>query len=148
LSTCAILFACVACARSDSDLQKEVADRIAHDPATASLHIAVDVRRHIAFLSGMTNTPEEQQRALDVTRSVRGITLVVNDIFLNESALADEVRRALSADPLLAAIPFEVEAQDGVVRLMSDATNREQRARAVQIASTVADVKQVEDRMR
>ena len=96
----------------------------------------------------MTNTPEEQQRALDVTRSVRGVRLVVNDILLNETALADEVRRALAADPLLAAVPMEIEAQDGVVRLMSDATNREQRERAVQIASAVAGVKEVEDRMK
>ena len=96
----------------------------------------------------MTNTLEEQQRALDVTRSVRGVRLVVNDILLNDTELADKVRRALAADPLLAAVPMDVEAQDGVVRLMSDATNREQRERAVQIAAAVAGVKDVEDRMK
>lgn len=138
----------IACARSDADLEKAVAGRLAADPATSTLHIAVGVTRHIVFLSGMTNTPEEQQRALDVTRSVRGVGLVVNEILLNETELADEVKRALAADPLLAAVPMEVEAQDGVVRLMSEATNREQRERAVQIASAVAGVKDVEDRMK
>jgi hyperosmotically inducible protein len=138
----------IACARSDADLEKAVAGRLAADAATSTLHISVGVTRHIVFLSGMTNTPEEQQRALDVTRSVRGVGLVVNDILLNETELADEVKRALAADPLLAAVPMEVEAQDGVVRLMSEATNREQRERAVQIASAVAGVKDVEDRMK
>src|SRR5262245_6719009 len=138
----------IACARSDAGLKADVARRIAADPATSSLHVSVDVTRHIVFLSGMTNTLEEQQRALDVTRSVRGVGLVVNDILLNETALANKVKQALAADPLLSAVPMEVEAQDGVVRLMSDATNREQRERAVQIASAVAGVKGVEDRMK
>jgi osmotically-inducible protein OsmY len=143
-----MMFPGMGCARSDANLQKDVADRLAGDPATARLHIAVDARRHIVFLSGMTNTPEEQQRALDVTRSVRGVTMVVNDIVLNESAVADRVKRALAAEPLLTAIPIDVEAQGGVVRLMSKDTNREQRALAVQIASAVTGVNEVEDRMR
>ena len=96
----------------------------------------------------MTDTPEEQQRALDVARSVRGATLIVNDIGLNQIELVGKVRRALSAEPLLAAVPIQVEAQDGIVRLMSSATNREQRARAVQITSGVDGVKEVKDLMR
>jgi osmotically-inducible protein OsmY len=102
----------------------------------------------MAFLSGLTNSADEQQQVLDVTRAVRGVKLVVNDILLNETQLADQVKRALAADALLAAVPFEIEAQDGLVRLISDATNREQRERAVQVAAAVPGVKEVEDRMK
>jgi osmotically-inducible protein OsmY len=144
----AALLGCAGCARSDDDIQKDVAAQMATDPATSGLHISVDVRRRIVFLSGMTNTVDEQQRALDVTRSVRGVKLVVNDIVLNEAALANQVKQALAADPLLATVPFDIEAQDGVVRLISDATNREQRERAVQITSAIAGVRDVEDRMK
>ena len=41
-----------------------------------------------------------------------------------------------------------MEAEGTIVRLMSDKTNSQERARAVQIASAVEGVTQVEDRMR
>jgi hypothetical protein len=67
---------------------------------------------------------------------------------VDDGALAEAVRKALAADALVAAAPLEVDARNGYVRLMSDATNAEQRARAVAIARSVEGVKEVEDRMR
>jgi len=61
---------------------------------------------------------------------------------------ADRVKQALAADEIVAKIPIEVDAKEGFVRLWSDQTTAEERAKIVQIASGVPGVEHVEDRMR
>ena len=139
---------CAGCARSDAEVRDDIAARLAANPATSGLEVAVNVRRRIVFLTGRTDTPEEQQRVLDAAEAVEGVLLVVNDIALRDTALAGRVKAALAADPALAGIAIEVDAQNGAVRLTSDATNAEQRQRAVQVASAVDGVAHVEDRMK
>ena len=139
---------CAGCARSDTQIRDDLAARLAASPATSGLDVAVDVRRRIVFLTGRTDTPEEQQRVLDAADAVEGVLLVVNDITLGDTALAGRVKAALAADPALAGIPIEVDAQNGTARLTSEATNAEQRQRAVQVASAVDGVARVEDRMK
>ena len=78
----------------------------------------------------------------------RGIKLVVNHMSLTNSALIDKVKQALVADETIGKIPIDVDAEGTIVRLMSDKTNSDERARAVQIASAVEGVTQVEDRMK
>jgi osmotically-inducible protein OsmY len=73
---------------------------------------------------------------------------VVNDMWLNNTTLADKVKEALAQDAVVGKIPIEVEAQGKLVRLSSDRTNREERERIVKIASAVEGVAEVEDRMR
>jgi osmotically-inducible protein OsmY len=100
------------------------------------------------YLSGKTATPAEQQQAIALARDVKGVKLVVNDMWLNNTSLADKVKEALGHDEIVGKIPIDVEAQGGLVRLSSDQTNREERERIVKIASAVEGVKEVEDRMR
>ena len=138
-----------ACGRPDADVKAAIEAALAKDPVVESLELTVAVSRGIAFVGGETQTTEQQARALDIARAVDGVSQVVNEMDLDENApLVSAVRKALASDPLLAAVPIDVDARNGVVRLISDATDRAQRERAVAVARGVDGVLDVEDRMK
>jgi hyperosmotically inducible periplasmic protein len=139
---------CAGCAPSEDDLKREVRARLDADATTAPLALSIEVKGRVVYLSGRTASLTEQQQAVKLARSVDRVGEVVNDMWLNNTTLADRVKEALAADATVGGIPIDVEAQGTLVRLSSDQTNREQRARAVQVAAAVDGVRQVEDRMK
>jgi osmotically-inducible protein OsmY len=126
---------------SDDRLREEVRTRLESDQATRGL--SIESKNRVIYLSGGTSTRDQQEKALQLARSVENVKLVVNDMWLNNVALADLVKQALAADAAIATIPIDVDAKGGVVRLMSNQTNAEQRAKIVQIASAVPGVEHV-----
>ena len=145
---CVIASLCIACMPSEDDIRRDVRAQLAANPTTARLGLSVSAENRVVYLSGKTATKEEQQQAVDLAREVRGVKLVVNDMWVNNAELADKVKAALAADAMVGKIPIDVDANGGFVRLMSDQTNREERARIVEIASAVEGVEQIEDRMK
>jgi osmotically-inducible protein OsmY len=146
---CALaLLAAASCAPSENEIRRDVRAQFSANPEIARLELSVEVKGRVVYLSGKTATQDEQQQAVSLAQAVKGVKLVVNDMWLNNAALADKIKMALASDPMVGRIPIEVDANGGFVRLMSDQTNREERARAVHIASAVEGVRQVEDRMR
>ena len=143
---CAAVLA-AACVPSENEIRLAVRQQLDANQTTAPLGLSVEVRSRVVYLSGKTSTPEEQQLAVTLAR-VDGVRRVVNGMWLNNRELADKVSAALASDALMANVPIEVDADGSTVRLMSDATNADERARAVQIASAVEGVSQVEDRMK
>ena len=139
---------CAGCAPSEDDLKREVRARLEADATTAPLALSIEVKDRVVYLSGRTPTLTEQQHAVKLARSVERVGAVVNDMWVNNDTLAERVKEALAADATVGGIPIDVEAQGTLVRLSSDQTDREQRARAVQIAAAVQGVGQVEDRMK
>jgi len=137
-----------ACGPSETEIRQDVRARLAASPATANLGLSIEVRNRAVYLSGGTSTRDEQQQAMDLARAAAGVRLVVNDMWLDNTGLADRVKAALAADPMVGKIPIEVDAKGDLVRLMSDQTSSEERERAVQIAAGVEGVGQVEDRMK
>mgnify|MGYP003580315856 CR=1 FL=1 len=145
---CVIAGLSLACVPSEEDIRSDVRAQLAADSTTAALGLSVSAEKRVVYLSGKTATKEEQQRAMDLARGVNGVKLVVNDMWINNAELANKVKAALAADALVGKIPIDVDAKGPNVRLMSDQTNGEERTRAVQVASAVEGVKQVEDRMK
>ena len=145
---CLVVAVCEACGPSESDIRRDVRARLDADPATAPLALSIEVKRQVVYLSGKTKTSPEQQQAIAHAKEVKGVKLVVNDMWLNNNDLADKVKAALAQDEVVGRVPIDVEAQGGLVKLSSDQTNREERERIVKIASAVEGVKEVEDRMK
>ncbi len=144
-----IVFLSLACRGSDSELLMAVEVQLAMDAITEPRDITVTIpRRGTVYLSGETMTRTEQRRAVEVARSVNGVRDVINDMWLSDAAIVEAVQRALAADSMTASITMDVDSTRGLVRLMSDATNQEERTRAIQLASQVDGVKKVEDRMK
>ena len=138
---------CFACVLSESEIQRDVRERLDADTALAKLELSIDVKNRVVYLSGRTFTQEQQQRAVAAARG-RGIKLVVNHMSLINSALIDKVKQALAADDRIGKIPIDVDAEGTIVRLRSDKTNSDDRERAVRVASSVDGVTQVEDLMK
>ncbi len=145
---CLVALTCSACVPSESDIRGDVRERLGADQSTARLDLSIEVKNRVVFVSGKTATLEEQQQVLAVARGADGVKFVVNDMWLNNLTLVDKVRQALAADEKIGKVPIDVDANGTTVRLMSDQTNSEERARAIEIASAVEGVTQVEDRMR
>jgi len=148
LFLCVIAGLGVACIPSEEDIRTEVRAQLAANPVTAPLGLSVSAQNRVVYVSGRTASKEEQQRAVELARAVKGVKLVVNDMWVNNVELVDKVKAALSADPMVGKIPIEVDANGGFVRLMSDQTNKDERTRIVEIASAIEGVEQIEDRMR
>ena len=144
---CLTAVLCFACVLSESDIRRDVRQRLHADQALEKLDLSIEVKNRVVYLSGRTFTEEQQQRAVTTARG-RGIKLVVNHMSLTNSALIDKVKEALAADEKIGKIPIDVDAEGTIVRLMSDKTNSDERERAVQVASSVEGVTQVEDRMK
>jgi osmotically-inducible protein OsmY len=148
LLLCVIAGLSLACVPSEDEIRTEVRARLAANPTTAPLGLSVSAQNRVVYLSGKTTSKEEQQQAVELARAVKGVKLVVNDMFVNNAELVDKVKAALAADATIGKIPIEVDAKGGFVRLMSDQTTRDERTRIVEITSKVEGVEQVEDRMR
>jgi len=144
---CLAAVLCFACVLSESEIRRDVRERLDADNSLAKLKLSIEVKNRVVYLSGRTWTQEQQQQAVAAARG-RGIKLVVNRMSLINSALIDKVKQALAADERIGKIPIEVDAEGTIVRLMSDQTNSDDRTRAVQVASAVDGVTQVEDLMK
>ena len=147
-AVCLVALMCSGCVPSESDIRSDVRERLSADQVTAKLDLSIGVENRVVTLTGKTSTPEEQQRALTVARGAAGVKVVMNDMWLNNLPLVDKVKQALAADEKIAKVPIDVDAKGTTVRLMSDQTNSEERARAVEITKAVEGVTEVEDRMR
>jgi hyperosmotically inducible protein len=141
-----LCFTAAACSRADADVQADLQKQLAADTATSG--ITATVTEGVARLSGVTKTKAQQDRALDIARSVKGVKEVQSTLRMDDATLAVEVKKTIAADASVSAIPLQVEVHDGEVKLFSDKTNSDQRARLVQLASTVYGVTHVEDNMK
>ena len=137
-----------ACGPTDPSLQIAVDQRLSHDPQTASLGVDIGVMRGVIHLAGEVASRDQQRRAVELTRSVDGVKDVVDEMHLSDKAIVAAVKVALAADPLVGSVPIEIDSNAGSIRLMSDQTDRDQRARAMEISAKVDGVIHVEDRMR
>ena len=137
-----------ACGPSDPALQIAVDQRLSRDPQTASLSVDISIMRGVIRLAGEVESRDQQRRAVELTRSVDGVKDVVDQMHLGDKAIIAAVKAALAADPLVANVPIEIDSNAGSIRLMSDRTDKDQRARAMEISATVDGVVHVEDRMR
>jgi osmotically-inducible protein OsmY len=137
-----------ACIPSESEIRSDVQQRLDADQTTAPLKLSVSVDKRVVRLAGKTMTAEEQERAMTLARAADGVRLVMNEMWVNNIALANKVKQALAGDAQVGKIPIEVDARGAVVKLKSDQTTADDRARIVKIAWTVEGVMDVEDYMK
>jgi osmotically-inducible protein OsmY len=137
-----------ACGRTDPGIQAAVDSQLSVDSATAPLSLDISVNRGVVHLAGVVASREQQRRAVELTRAVRGVKDVVDDMHLADAAIAAAVKQALLADPIVGKVPIEVDSTNGYTRLMSDQTTKDERTRAMELARKIDGVTQVEDRMR
>ena len=139
----------LSCSRSDTSIERDVRSRLIVDNATSALNVTVTADQGAVRLSGVARTRRQYERALEIAREVVGADKVVNDMRLDEHPLATAVYAALKRDPLVAAVPIEIDAVDnGTVVLRSNLTTEVQRTRLLEIARHTPGVSRVEDYLK
>jgi osmotically-inducible protein OsmY len=138
----------VACSRSDATVQEALQQDLALDAITSRTQLAVTVIDGVAHIKGETDTLPQQQRAVDIARAVKGVKEVRNEMHLTDTALVEQVRKAIAADAAVSQVPLRIEVQDAAVTLYSDQTNANQRARLKELVAGVPGVARVEDKMK
>jgi osmotically-inducible protein OsmY len=137
-----------ACTRTDPSIQAAVDSQLSVDSVTAALSLDISVTSGVVHLAGVVESRDQQRRAVELTRTVRGVKDVVDEMHLSDAAVAEAVKRALQSDPIIGKVPIDVDSTNGYTRLMSDQTTKDDRTRALELAKKVDGVTQVEDRMR
>jgi len=141
-----VMLIAIATGRTDTAVQARLMKQLAVDPETARL--TATVVKGIARISGEIGNKMQQDRAIEIARAVRGVKAIESGMHISDPALAEAVKKAIAADPAVATVPLRLEVHEGQVKLFSDQTNADQRARLAQVTRAVFGVTGFEDNMK
>jgi hyperosmotically inducible protein len=116
--------------------------------------IKVEAKGNSVQLSGFVESEEDQEKALEAARTVRGVASVRNDLVVRESRptvgqalddtiIAAQVRKQLETKVVDGGRDINVVVSDGVVQLSGYVASTEMKTRAADVASAVQGVQDV-----
>jgi|SRR5437588_4681574 len=133
--------------------------RLITDKDTPGTEINVDTDRGVVTLFGSVPTQAAKQKAAAEASKVAGVKRVKNelqvvssgvskDISKRDSAIEDDVERAVESDHSLKDAKIKVEVRDGVARLSGTVPNQNLKLAAESKAKKVDGVRKVQDDLR
>lgn len=151
------------CTRTQS-LKTSVQSKLDNDQTVSVAHIVVDSRGHTVMLTGNVDSQETKDRALELARSVEGVTNVEDMIsvrtaagngnapepdrtlgeHIDDAAITMAVKTALLADPVVKGTKIDVDTRDGVVYLTGTVSSSREKTKAIELARETKNVKDVE----
>ncbi len=151
----------IACAQSDPAITTKVKSQLIADDLVKARNIDVDTRDGVVTLTGTVQSRAEQDKALQIARSTKGVARVVDNLSLapepgsapttgeiiSDAGITARVKARLIADPDMSGLRIEVDTNEGIVTLTGDVGSEREKARAIEDAGTVDNVKRVEDRL-
>jgi hyperosmotically inducible periplasmic protein len=162
------------CSQSDSGVTTSVKTQLMADELVKARNINVDTRDHIVTLTGTVQSAAEEAKALQIARSTKGVTDVVDNIViapstepgaapttgqadtsigtaaaeaLTDAGITTKVKTTLLADPDVSGLRIDVDTRDGVVTLTGTVNSSAEKTRALDLAGKVDHVKRVEDKL-
>lgn len=116
--------------------------------------IKVEAKGDSVQLSGFVESEEDQEKALEAARTVRGVAAVRNDLVIRESRptvgqalddtiIAAQVRKQIAAKVTEEGRDINVTVSDGVVQLSGYVASADVKNLAADVASTVQGVQDV-----
>ena len=131
------------------EAHEEAIALIPEDPPTPELaRVLAGYGQILMLLDQWAEAVEVLTRAVDIARAVKGVTQIQTEIRLSDAGLTEEVKKAVAADASVNQVPLRIEVKDAQVKLYSDQTNADQRAKLRDIAGGVPGVAGVEDNMK
>ena len=106
--------------RPDSKLKREVENALLNDPATDSYQVSVVAANGYVTLDGTVDSWQEKQLAAHVTKGVKGVKEVVNDLEIDypEERTDFEIRQDIAQN-----LEYDVRIDDGLIDLAVDNGN-------------------------
>lgn len=120
----------------DQKIEEQVLSRLRENPATESFRLEAAVQDGRVTLTGKASSWQEKQLASTVTKQVRGVIAVVNDIQVShpvqrtDQEIAADVASRLKWDVWVDDSGIDVRVDDGVVTLSGVAGSAAEKARA------------------
>jgi len=159
-----------ACAQSDAGITTSVKNKLIADDTVKARQIDVDTRDRIVTLTGEVRSVVEESRALEIARSTKGVSNVVDNLTIVEetaptAGIADPdidrgttetgtdagitsiVKTKLLADPDVGGLKIDVDTRNGVVTLTGTVHSQAEKAHALEIARKSNGVTSVTDRL-
>lgn len=141
---------------SDTVLTTKVKAALAADRAVKAHDIEVETRDGVVQLGGFVDSEDARTAAVMRARSVEGVAEVRNDLSIrtddrptqqpvSDTVIAARVRDSLGNVKLADGSDVNVDVSEGVVQLSGFVMSVEEKARAGDVASTVAGVRDVEN---
>jgi len=142
----------------DAVISTEVNTALVADSQTKAHNIDVEVFKGRVQLNGFVGSNQERQQAVALTRKIKGVTAVDNNLALqgekrttgettDDAALTGKVKSALIADERTKAHEINVETQHAVVLLAGFVGNSSSRSAAEDIAKAITGVKKVDNQI-
>lgn len=142
----------------DMSIAARTKTALAADPVTDAIKIDLEVDRDTVQLNGFVDTEEERARAEEIARSIKGVTVVKNNLrlqphdrttgeYVDDKILIAEVKAALAEDPVAHALTIDIESDHGVISLGGHVDTEAEREAAIDAAEQVAGVVKVIDNL-
>ena len=153
----------VACAQSDAGITTKIKASMAADSTVKATQIEVHTANKVVTLTGNLNSDAEKQRALEIARSTKGVTNVVDMLsvrtsaesgnapepgrtlgeHIDDGAITAQVKSRLLDDPQVKGSKIDVDTREGVVFLTGTVRSQAEGDRAVEIARNTEHVRDV-----
>lgn len=141
----------------DSTITAKVKAALVDHHSIKSTDISVKTDNNVVTLSGFVESQAQAEEAVNVAKSVEGVTSVSDKLHVRDSkeqtvesyagdtATTSEIKAKLLADSSIPSRKIKVETTDGVVQLSGSVDSQAQRERAESIAKAVDGVKSVKN---
>ena len=80
ISLCGAALLATACSQTDAGITTSVKSQLVRDDTVKARQIDVTTRDHVVTLTGDVNTAQEEERAIQIARSVNGVRSVRNEM--------------------------------------------------------------------
>jgi hyperosmotically inducible periplasmic protein len=163
----------IGCSQSDPGITTSVKTQLTADELVKARNINVDTRDRVVTLTGTVQSAAEEAKALQIARSTKGVADVVDNIVIapepgaapttgttadtsigtaaaeavTDAGITTKVKTRLLGDPDVSGLRIDVDTRDGVVTLTGTVSSSAEKARALDLAGKVDNVKRVEDKL-
>lgn len=162
----------IGCSQSDPGITTSVKTQLMADELVKARNINVDTKDHVVTLTGTVQSAAEEAKALQIARSTKGVTDVVDNIVIGpepgaapttgladtpigtaaaeavtDAGITTQVKTRLLADPDVSGLRIDVDTRDRVVTLSGTVSTPAEKARALDLAGKVDNVMRVEDKL-
>ena len=161
----AFVVSMTACSESDPGITTAVKSKLAADDTVKAYKIDVDTKNAVVTLKGTVDTADAKTRAVEVARSTKGVTDVVDQLSVSPSAVATSgaretvepltdpaittaVKSSLLADPSSSGLKIDVDTKDAVVTLKGTVATEDEKTRAENVAQNTKGVSSVVNNLK
>jgi hyperosmotically inducible protein len=141
----------------DSAITTKVKTELLKDPMTTAFQIDVDTLEGKVFLTGVVETEQESERAVEIAKNVPGAKKVTNNLQIGERTFGQSVddtvtgsriKAKLIVEPGIRSLNIDVDVYNGVVTLRGIVDSSDQRKTAIEIAQSTSGAVRIVDNIK